>query len=359
MEDKIVQRALVEVLSAIYEPDFLGFSYGCRPGRNQHDALDALAVAMERKKVNWVLDADVRDYFTSLDHGWLKKFLEHRIGDKRVLLLIQQWLRAGVVEDGAWRASEEGTPQGAVISPLLANVYLHYAFDQWVERWRHRRALGDVVVVRYVDDFIVGFQHRENAEQFQRELSERFAKFGLELKAEKTRLIEFGRFACARRQERGLGRPETFNFLGFTHFGVHPRNGGYRVERITMKERMRSKLREIKVELRRRMHLPVAEVGRWLGRVVRGHFAYYAVPGNVHALRAFVRAIERLWWQALRRRSQRARVPARRIAGWVRRWLPKARVLHPYPSQRFGVRHPRQEPSAVAPHARVCAGGRP
>jgi len=359
LEDKIVQWALVEVLNAIYEPEFLGFSYGFRPGRNQHDALDALTVAIERRKVSWVLDADVADFFTRLDQSWLVKFLEHRIADKRVLRLIQQWLKAGVVEDGTWTACEEGTPQGAVVSPLLANVYLHYVYDMWAEWWRRHNAKGDMVIVRYADDAIAGFQYRQDADWFLAELSERFARFGLELKAEKTRLIEFGRFAAKDRKARGLGGPETFNFLGFTHVCGRTRDGRFTVKRITIKERMRAKLREVKTELRRRMHLPIPEVGRWLGSVVRGHLAYFAVPGNSDALVAFVDQVKRLWLKALRRRSQKANLTWERMTRLAGIWLPRPRVTHPYPKQRFDVRHPRQEPSAVVPHARVCAGGRP
>ena len=341
LEDKIVQWALVEVLNAIYEPDFLGFSYGFRPGRSQHDALDALAVAIERKKVNWMLDADVADFFTRIDHSWLTKFLEHRIADKRVLRLIQQWLEAGVVEDGKWTACDEGTPQGAVVSPLLANVYLHYVFDLWADRWRRRNAKGDVVIVRYADDQIVGFQHRDEAERFLAELSERLAKFGLELRAEKTRLIKFGRFAAASQKERGLGGPETFDFLGFTHACGKTRSGRFALKRVTSKERMRVKLKEVKAELRRRMHLSIPEVGRWLGSVVRGHLAYFAVPGNSHAMGEFVEQVTRHWLNALRRRSQRARVTWERMARLEERWLPKPRVTHPYPAKRFDVRYPR------------------
>src|SRR5262245_31894655 len=301
-EDKIVQSAVVEVLNAIYETDFIGFSYGFRPGRKQHDALDALATGILRKKVNVVLDADIRDFFTSLDHGWLEKFLEHRIGDKRVLRLIQKWLKAGVIENGSWAESEEGTPQGATVSPLLANVYLHYAFDQWVERWRRRQARGDMVVVRYADDFVVGFEHRADAERFQAELSERLAKFGLELKAEKTRLIEFGRHAASNRAARGLGKPETFDFLGFTHISGKTRAGRFALKRKTIAKRMRTKLREVKAELMRRLHLPIPVVGRWLGSVVRGHLAYYAVPGNSEAVHEFSQQVKRLWTRTLRRR---------------------------------------------------------
>jgi RNA-directed DNA polymerase len=359
LEDKVVQRALVEVLNAIYEPDFLGFSYGFRPGRSQHDALDATVVGVERRKVSWVLDADVADFFTGLDLGWMAKFLEHRIADKRILRLIQQWLTAGVVDEGTWTACEKGTPQGAVVSPLLANVYLHYVLDLWADRWRRRSAKGDVIIVRYADDFIVGFQYREEAQRFQRELRERFAKFGLELKAEKTRIIEFGRFAAKDRKARGLGGPETFNFLGFTYACGKTRDGRYTVKRITIKERMRAKLREVKAELRWRMHQPIPEVGRWLGSVVRGHLAYFAVPGNSDAIVAFVDQVKRYWLKTLRRRSQRANVTWERMSRLAKTWLPQPRVSHPYPKQRFDVRHPRQEPSAVVPHARVCAGGRP
>jgi group II intron reverse transcriptase/maturase len=352
-EDKIVQSAVVEVLNAIYEADFLGFSYGFRPGRKPHDALDALAVGILRKKVNWVLDADIRDFFTNLDHGWLEKFCEHRIGDKRVLQLIQKWLKAGVIEDGSWAESEEGTPQGATISPLLANVYLHYVFDQWVERWRRRQALGDMIVVRYADDFVVGFEHREDAERFLAELSERFAKFGLELKAEKTRLVEFGRFAARDRAARGLGKPETFDFLGFTHICGKIRSGRFALKRKTMTKRMRAKLREVKTELMRRMHQPIPEVGRWLGSVVRGHLAYYAVHGNLDAVRTFRDQVRRHWRHAQRRRSQRTRATWERVQRHTLRWLPRVRVQHPYPWQRFDARHPRQEPSAVVPHAGI------
>jgi RNA-directed DNA polymerase len=353
VEDKIVQSAAVDVLNAIYEADFLGFSYGFRPGRSQHDALDALAVGIEQRRVNWVLDADVRDFFTSLDHGWLEKFLEHRIGDKRVLRLIQRWVKAGVIEDGTWAECDEGTPQGATVSPLLANVYLHYAFDLWVKRWRRRQAHGDMIVVRYADDFIVGFEHRADAERFQAELSERLAKFGLELKAEKTRLVEFGRYAARNRAARGLGKPETFDFLGFTHICGKSRAGRFALKRKTIAKRTRAKLREVKTELRRRMHLPIPEVGRWLGSVVRGHLAYYAVPGNLDAVRAFRKQIERLWLETLRRRSQRTKVTWERLQRLAERWLPKSRVTHPYPSERFDARYPRQEPSAVVPHAGI------
>ena len=297
--------------------------------------------------------------FNRLDHGWVGKFIEHRIGDKRVLRLIQQWLDAGGVEGEVWAECDEGTPQGATVSPLLANVYLHYVLDLWAERWRRRQARGDVVIVRYADDFIVGFEHREDAERFREELSERLARFGLELKAEKTRLIEFGRFAARDRAARGLGKPETFDFLGFTHICGKTRAGHFALRRKTIAKRMRAKLKEIKAELMRRRHLPIPELGRWLGSVVRGHLAYYAVPWNTDAIGAFCTQVNRLWLRTLRRRSQRTKVTWERMNPLIRRWLPRPRVLHPYPDARFDARHPRQEPSAVIPHAGICAGGRP
>jgi group II intron reverse transcriptase/maturase len=287
------------VLNAIYETEFLGFSYGCRPGRSPHHALDALAAGILRRKVNWVLDADLRDFFTSFDHSWLLRFLEHRIGDKRVLRLIQKWLRAGVVEQGSWSESSEGVPQGASASPLLANVYLHYAIDQWVQQWRRRHAHGDMIVVRYLDDFVVGFQHQGDAARFLRDLCDRLARFALELHPEKTRLIEFGRFAARDRAARGLRKPETFDFLGFMHICGKTRNEQFKLQRITMAKRMQSKLQQVKSRLRRNRHLPVPVQGRWLGSVVRGHLAYYAVPGNARALDAFRRQAGRHWYQAL------------------------------------------------------------
>ncbi len=307
LEDKVVQRAVVEVLNAVYEVDFLGFSYGFRPGRGPHDALDALAVGIKGKKVNWVLDADIRDFFTSLDSVWLQKFLEHRIADKRVLRLIQKWLSAGVIENGEW-SETQGTPQGASVSPLLANVYLHYVFDRWTRHWRRRHARGDMVIVRFADDFVAGFEHQGDAKQFLRDLRERFARFSLELHPDKTRLIEFGRFAAERRAARGLGKPETFAFLGFTHISTKTKDGRFMLKRITISKRMRAKLREVKDQLKQRRHLPVPEQGQWLGSVVRGHLAYYAVPGNIKAVNAFRFQAIRHWYRALRRRSQRSRL---------------------------------------------------
>jgi group II intron reverse transcriptase/maturase len=338
LEDKILQRALVEVLNAIYETDFLGFSYGFRPGRSPHHALDALAAGIVGKKVNWVLDADFRDYFSSLDHQWLERFLEHRIADKRVLRLIQKWLAAGVIENGSWTAFEEGVPQGASASPLLANIYLHYVFDLWAHQWRTRHAHGDVVITRFADDFVVGFEHREDAERFWVDLRDRLAQFGLDLNAEKTRLIEFGRHAARERKARGLGKPETFQFLGFTHVCAKTRKSGrFKLKRITDSKRVRAKLHALKGEMRRRMHLPIPEQARWFASVLRGHYQYYAVPDNIGALNAFRKGLIRHWLRSLRRRSQRSTMTWERMWRLADRWLPQPRILHPWPEQRFAV----------------------
>jgi RNA-directed DNA polymerase len=344
LEDKIVQRAVVEVLNAIYEEDFLGFSYGFRPGRRPHDALDALTVGIERKKVNWVLDADVKDFFTSLDHDWLARFVEHRIADKRVLRLIRKWVNAGVIEDGRWTASEVGAPQGASASPLLANIYLHYVLDRWVRQWRRRHAHGDVIIVRFADDFVAGFEHKSDAEQFLDDLRERFSKFALELHPDKTRLIEFGRNAARERKARGDGKPETFDFLGFTHYCGKNKSGGFWLRRKTISKRMRAKLAEVKDQIKRRRHLPIPEQGKWLGSVVRGHLAYYAVPGNTDAVQAFRDQVIRHWFKALRRRSQRTRINWNRMSLYVKRWLPPARAMHPFPIVRFNVRTQGRSP---------------
>lgn len=344
LEDKILQRAVVEVLNCIYEPDFLGFSYGFRPGRRPHDALDALSIAITRGKVGWVLDADIRDCFTSLDQSWLLRFLEHRIADKRVLRLVKKWLDAGVIEGGTWTQSDEGTPQGASISPLLANVYLHYVFDLWAHKWRDRNAHGDVFIVRWADDFIVCFQSRYDAKRFQDELRERFAKFGLELNPEKTRVIEFGRFAARDRKARGVGRPETFEFLGFTHICAKNKKGGFLLRRITSKKRMTAKLHEVKHSLQRRYHRPIPEQGKWLASVVRGHMAYYAVPDNIDAVAAFRNQATRHWYRSLRRRSQRTSLNWKQMKRLEARWLPPARIMHPWPSVRFDVRTQGRSP---------------
>src|SRR5215469_12215042 len=339
LEDKIVQRAVAEVLNAVYEADFRGFSYGFRPGRKPHDALDALAAGIYGKKVNWVLDADIRDFFGQLDRAWLGKFLRHRIADERVLRLVGKWLAAGVIEDGAWADSDRGSPQGASASPLLANVYLHYVLDLWAGWWRKHHARGDVIIVRWADDFIVGFEHRRDAEKFLAGLRERFTRFGLELHPDKTRLIEFGRFAAKARARRGESKPETFDFLGFTH--ICETNGKGRffwVKRITIPKRMRVKLKQVKHQLRRRMHLPIPVQGRWLAAVVRGHIAYYGVPGNSTAVAAFRDQVTRHWLKALRRRSQKGRrLNWARMHQIQKRWLPPARVMHPYPEARFAA----------------------
>jgi RNA-directed DNA polymerase len=337
LEDKILQRAVVEVLNAIYEQDFLGLSYGFRPGRSPHDALDAFAVGLEQRRVNWVLDADIRDFFSTLDQGWLERFLEHRIADRRVLRLIQKWLRAGVIEDGKRLKTEEGTAQGASASPLLANVYLHYVFDLWADQWRRRNARGDVILVRYADDWLAGFEHREDAERFLADLRDRFATFGLGLHPDKTRLIEFGPHAARNRASRGDRKPETLEFLGFTHICAKDRHGRFKLRRVTSKKRMRAKQQALKAELRRRKHHKLPEQGRWLASVLQGHYRYYAVPDNIDALQAFRDAVIWHWYQALRRRSQRSRIATDRMHHIAQRWLPRPRILHPWPNQRFGA----------------------
>ncbi|HYU47035.1 MAG TPA: group II intron reverse transcriptase/maturase [Terriglobales bacterium] len=342
LEDKIVQQAVVTVLNQIYEEDFLGFSYGFRPGRSQHAALDALWVGIMRKKVNWILDADVRGFFDNLSHEWMVKFIEHRVADRRILRLIQKWLRAGVSEEGKWSKTEVGTPQGAVASPLLANIYLHYVFDLWVQHRRKHHADGDVVVVRYADDIVMGFEHRAEAERFLQEWKDRLQKFGLELHPDKTRLIEFGRHAAEKRRQRGGGKPETFDFLGFTHIcGKTRKTGRFIVKRQTIRKRLSAKLRELKEELRRRWHQPVAEVGRWLRSVVQGYFNYHAVPGNLDRLKSFRSQVIWCWYRALRRRSQRSRMTWVRFRPLMIRWIPSARILHPHPNVRFDAMHPR------------------
>ena len=348
LEDKVVQQAVVTILNEIYEVDFLGFSYGFRPGRSPHQALDALSVGLHRKRVNWVLDADIRGFFDQMSHEWTMKFVQHRVADHRILRLIQKWLKAGVSEDGQWSETKLGTPQGAVVSPLLANVYLHYVFDLWVEAWRKKVAQGDVIVVRYADDLVVGFESRAEAERFLEEFRERLAKFGLELHLEKTRLIEFGRFAALSREKRGEGKPETFTFLGFTHYcGKRRKDGAFIVWRETAKKRMVAKLQAIKMELKRRRHEPVASVGAWLQKVISGYYQYHAVPGNLPRLSLLRWRLRWVWWRALSRRSQRSRVAMDRLNRLIDRWIPVARVLHPYPMQRFDASHPRREPYAL------------
>jgi RNA-directed DNA polymerase len=331
LEDKIVQKATAEVLNAIYEMDFLGYSYGFRPGRSPHDALNALYAGIMTRKVSWVLDADIRGYFGAICHRWLEKFIEHRIADRRVIRHIKKWLNAGVLEDGDRIYSEEGVPQGGSISPVLANVYLHYVFDLWVQQWRQRYATGDVIVVRFCDDFVVGFQYQQDAEGFLEALKERFRKFNLELHEGKTRLIEFGRFAAQNRKRKGKGKPETFDFLGFTHICSKNQKGKFMVMRHTIAKRMRAKLQELKRELRLRLHWPVPVVGKWLRVVLLGHYRYYGIVGNRRKVSAFRYHLSLLWYRTLRRRSQRYRLNWNRMVRLVKRWLPQPRICHPYP----------------------------
>jgi group II intron reverse transcriptase/maturase len=356
LEDKIVQRAVMTVLNQIYEEDFLGLSYGFRPGRGQHDALDALVVGITTRKVNWILDADIQSFFDSVDRSWLARFLEHRIGDKRIVRLIQKWLKAGVLKDGIVTTSETGTGQGAVISPLLANIYLHYVFDLWAEQWRKQEARGDMIIVRYADDVVAGFEHEDDAWRFRDALRERMREFSLTLHPAKTRLIAFGRPVAAERASLGLGKPETFDFLGFTFICGKSRRGGFLVKRKSRRDRMRAKLREIKEELRQRMHQPIPEQGRWLRTVLAGWYAYHAVPTNGPTLGAFRHHVTTLWRRTLRRRSQKDGFTWRTIRRLADHWLPSPRILHPWPNQRFAVRHPRWEPNAGKPLVRLCAG---
>ena len=341
LEDKVVQQAVVTILNQIYEVDFRGFSYGFRPGRSPHQALDALNVGISRKRVNWILDADIRGFFDNMDHEWTMKFMEHRVADNRILRLIQKWLKAGVSEEGQWSETKLGTPQGAVVSPLLANVYLHYVFDLWAEVWREKVASGEVMIVRYADDLVVGFQRRADAEHFRKEFGERLAKFGLELHPEKTRLIEFGRFAEANRKRQGEGKVETFTFLGFTHYCGRNSKGYFFVGRTTVAKRMRAALQRIKQELRRQMHEPIRVVGPWLKRVVEGYYRYHAVPENLKAIGRFRDRLCSLWRVVLGRRSQNGRPSWDRIRPTFNRWIPRPRALHPYPNVRFYATHSR------------------
>jgi RNA-directed DNA polymerase len=340
LEDKIVQAALVKILTPVYEAEFLGFSYGFRPGRSQHDALDALAFGISRRKVNWILDADISSFFDTINHEWLIRFLEHRIGDKRVIRLILKWLKAGVLEEGLPIETRQGTPQGAVISPLLANIYLHYVFDLWAQRWRTHNSQGDMIVIRYADDTILGFQHRQEAERFLEDLQNRLAQFGLSLHPLKTRLIEFGKNAIDDRGGRGEGKPETFDFLGFTHYCARRKDGtGFILGRKTKAKRQREKLKAIKDTLRKWKHATIGEQGRWLASVLRGYYAYFAVPTNRASLSAFRQQVKERWLATLRRRGQRHRLTFERMQRIVDRHLPRPRVLHPWPEQRFRVSH--------------------
>ena len=335
LEDKIVQRAVVWVLEAIYETDFCEFSYGFRPGRKPHDALDALAWGIHWKKVNWVLDADIRGFFDTIDHGWLVKFVEHRIGDRRIVRLIQKWLSAGVMDGETWAAVDEGTPQGATVSPLLANIYLHYVFDLWAQRWGRRQASGDMVVARYADDIVVGFQHEHEAQRFMQELHARMGEFALQLHPEKTRLLMFGRFAAERRHERKLARPETFDFLGFTHICGRSLGGKFLLLRHTVRKRLRAKLKSIRVTLKKGRHRPIAAQGKWLGAVVRGYLNYHAVPTNNAVIHIFCDQVLHAWLAALRRRSQTGKLTWTRFKRIASRWIPRPKILHPYPQERY------------------------
>lgn len=344
LEDKIVQRAVVDVLSAIYEQDFLGFSYGFRPGRSQHDALDALAAGMREKNVRWVLDADIRGFFDTLDHGWLVKFVEHRIGDRRIIRLLHKWLKAGVLEEGELVCSEVGAVQGGSISPLLANIYLHYVLDLWAHQWRKRQARGEMIIVRFADDFVVGFERWEDGTRFLEELRERLAAFSLELHPDKTRLLEFGRFAIANRRRRRQGKPETFGFLGFTHICGRSRRGRAMLLRRTSRKRLQAKLQSIQRSLRRNLNWSVPRMGKYLRALLRGHVAYYGVPTNSRAIAVFRFALTRIWKRVLERRSERTRVRWERMRRLIDRWLPPARVCHPYPEDRFAARTQGRSP---------------
>jgi RNA-directed DNA polymerase len=341
LEDKIVQRAVAMVLNAIYEEDFRGFSYGFRPKRSQHDALDALMVGITTTKVNWILEVDIRSFFDEVNRDWLGRFLEHRMADPRILRLIQKWLKAGVLENGVVTDSEKGTGQGTVISPLLANVYLHYSLDLWAEHWRRREATGDMIIVRYADDVVVGFEHESDARRFWDAMRERLQKFSLSLHPDKTRLVEFGRVAAANRNRRGLGKPETFAFLGFTLVCSKSRRGRFLLKRRSRRDRMKAKLKDVSSELRHRMHQSIPEQGNWLKQVVTGYFAYHAVPTNSAALVTFRDEIIARWRWVLHRRSQKSALTWTRMTKLADDWLPKPRILHPWPNQRFVVKHPR------------------
>lgn len=341
LEDKIVQRAVQTVLNAIYEEDFLGFSYGFRPGRSQHDALDALVVGIGQKRINWILDADIRSFFDTVSQEWLIRFVEHRVGDKRIIRLLQKWLKAGVLEDGKVSVSEAGTGQGSVISPLLANIYLHYVIDLWAKQWCRREVKGDMIIVRYADDIVVGFEHEAEARRFLEAMGERLRGFALSLHPDKTRIVEFGRSAAANRMRRGLGKPETFTFLGFTFICAKTAAGRFLIKRKSRRDRVLRKLKDIKEDLRRRCHQRIAEQGKWLGQVVRGFFNYHAVPTNFEALRMFRRQVIWLWKRALTARGNRDKTYWNEIMKLAKDYLPTPRILHPWPEQRFAVKHPR------------------
>ena len=338
VEDKIVQQALVCILENIYEADFKGFSYGFRPERSQHRALDAVYVAITQKKVSWVLDADISQFFDTINHKWMMKMLAHRIADKRILLLVERTLKAGIIEEDQFSKTEVGTPQGAVISPLLANIYLHYVLDLWAHQWRQCYARGEVYIVRYADDTVMCFQYRSDGIAFNRALIERLHKFGLTLNETKTRLIEFGRFAMSNKKEKGQGKPDTFDFLGFTHFCSTKRSDGlFKLGRKTIAKKMKAKLSDLKFELRKRINTDVYGQARWLRSVVQGHFNFYAVPGNGKSLEGFKTAVSRLWLKSLKRRSQKSTINWKKLTVLIRWFMPKVTILHPYPNQRLSV----------------------
>ena len=337
LEDKIVQRVTTQVLEPIYETDFVGFSYGFRPKRSALDALDALLVGLEKRKVSWVLDADIQRFFDTIDHEWLVKFVEHRIADKRIIRHIKKWLKAGVMEGRSLKASLEGTPQGGSISPLLANIYLHYVFDLWINRWRKQTAKGEVIVVRYADDFVIGFQYEFEATGFLAELQERLNRFNLKIHPEKTRLIEFGRFAKANRKRSGKGKPETFEFLGFKLICGRKRNGGFKVIRKTIRKRMWRKLKAIKEDLRLRMNHSIKSVGEWLNRVLKGHYNYFGVPSNYESISVFYAEIVKAWHRMLKRRSHKNKITWERMMRIANKNLPKPRIVHRYPDERLRV----------------------
>jgi RNA-directed DNA polymerase len=339
LEDKIVQQALVMVLQEIYETEFKGFSYGFRPKKSQHQALDAVYIMLTTRRVNWILDADIKGCYDNINHEWLIKFLQARIADKRVIELVVKMLRAGIMDEGQKHPTEMGLAQGSVASPFFANIFLHYVLDLWADQWRKTQAKGECFIIRYADDFILGFQHKEDAEKMHAELAGRLEQFGLNLHETKTQLIEFGRFAEERRHAEKLGKPKVFNFLGFTHCCSKRRlDGAYTVKRITIKSKMRKKIREVREILYKNRARPVREQAKWIKGVVQGHFNYYGVPGNTHALKQFRTQINVVWFKALRRRSQKAvKLTWQKMKIIIAATMPKVRITHPYPSQRFGV----------------------
>jgi len=339
VEDKIVQQALVWVIQSIYEEDFLGFSYGFRPKRHQHKALDALFVALTEKRVNWVIDADIKGFFDNIDHSWMMKFLEHRISDKRILSLVEKMLKAGVSDEGKWSASEMGSAQGSVLSPLLANIYLFYALDLWINKWRKQEACGEIYIVRYADDFVICCEYQHEANRLLNKLNERLNQFNLTLHEEKTRLLEFGKHAIKNRVKQGKGKPETFTFLGFTHVcSKLLSNGRYSVKRLTIAKKQRAKLKQIKELLYKNRHINIVEQGKWLRSVVTGFANYYGVPGNTKSLSNFRGQICKNWMKALRRRSGKAqKLTWSKMKQIIRFFLPTVRLTHPYPNQRFYV----------------------